>query len=145
MRHQRQGEKECLLTTIAMLADCPLDRARRIAAIYAGSKQWNATNWPTTNYLCAVLKVRLPTTEIHEGCRAAIGGIGNRSTFPAKLPEGRGTILLWYAEAVPPHGHIVAYEDGIVYDPSEGNPMAYHVWREGAKWNGATLVRIDSV
>jgi hypothetical protein len=132
MRHTKQGQKECQLATMAMLFDTGLDTMRALMLGRAEAVTGHAwSTWNDFSMWCAYMGGIGPWAEVVlPVCRE------HGLDLPALIPmhedngeapdlRGRGQICLKGPDS---WGHAVAYEDGIVYDPSLDAPEPFDTW-----------------
>lgn len=118
MRVERQGRGECVLATIAALAEVSLQEVREVACAAMGVSEWSEIVTPAR------------VDRFIKGVRAAVRhfqvrGIpsthylvaGDQPRIKQTLPKkGRGSIIVQSGG----HGsHIAPFEDGLVYNPTE--------------------------
>mgnify|MGYP001606345022 CR=1 FL=1 len=118
MRVEKQGEFECMLATIAALADTSLSDVRTRACQLAGIDQWRqiegtARYWSAVDKLISEYKVLgVPTGQEYPRRYSPPSSDTNW-----KLPAvGKGSVAFQYTNT--PTTHICPFEDGLVYDPS---------------------------
>ena len=130
MRHQVQGENECYLATVAALTDQTIVAVRREADLICqsfGYTTYTAMRTTSANWR------RFEEVMI---TRYALPRWGTKGGWPLPLPAehfpkgvdldlaGRGVIEIRSST----WGHIVAYEDGFVFDGNCAGPLPYAQW-----------------
>ena len=134
MRVERQGPDECMLATLAALADTTLAHVRALSGVPSWAD--DVIGWPgryqdATDRLCVAL--RLPQIVLS-------GPTGSVAPF---LPRtGRGYV---HVGRVTGWGHIMPWEDGRLCDPED--PLGR--WRTLAEWlaarPGYTVLRVQTI
>ena len=127
MKVEKQEDQECMLATIAALADRSLAEVRALACGYARVKTWNATlrgpkYWKTVRYLVRTLKVTGVPTEREWGAQRSSRMLAVlTASTPALVlpPTGRGSVTFKTRKGV---SHICAFEDGRLYNSGNGPP-----------------------
>lgn len=145
MKLLRQGENECALASIAMLAGLSsMEEARVIAAEVAGKPRKGFQWFPTIVEIGGIggmglamgMRVDLIDQYIAKLC-ARVGLPPVRMTRCKDIPfpeepwpdlSGRGHMALWLGIG----GHSVAFESGMVYDP-DGAPKPME-WGSYLRW-----------
>ena len=133
MQLQKQGDDECALAVLAMLTDTPLSVVRTLAL-----KNTNAPSWYTN--------VKGFSSTIANLC--FISGLPDLTApyernFPSSHQStidlsGRGQIyILWFGTA-----HVVAYEDGIIYDSGYEGPMPLQTWLDECEERHGEYIRL---
>lgn len=127
MKVQTQGPGECWLATACMLADYPLQRMRREIVERFGGRSWAAMvamkkqsgHTERRNRMARFVAERLGIPQLLE-VNWGYGTTIKRGPAPKKkIPPGRGAIILVRsARGRKFSAHLVAFEDGMVYDPS---------------------------
>ena len=120
MKVEPQGPNECMLATIAALANVPLAEVRERALKYAKATCWadvvyTKQYWKTVHALRRAYKAPVPT-------RATFYRWHNSATVCGAdvSLSGRGSVVV-KADAYTRY-HIMPFEDGHVYDTSTPNP-----------------------
>jgi hypothetical protein len=136
MRVESQGNSECMLATIAALADRSLAEVREYACDLAGVRKWSRvcntiarTRAGKPTFWSVVPKVAqhfggdglLALVDMRwESMSASAGGV---TTSKLALPAiGRGTVRVVYRERAGRSGHIMPWADGLIYDPASIDP-----------------------
>ena len=107
-------DDECMLATIAVLADVPLSVIRQRACEFAKVPNWSAIPntfmyWLTVNKLCIDFNLTgIPTIE---EWRKKV----SLRRQPRQIPSGKGSIGFCDARGA----HICPFEDGLIYDPND--------------------------
>ena len=132
MQLQKQGDDECALAVLAMLTDTPLSVVRTLAL-----KNTNAPSWHTD--------IKGFSSTIAKLC--FISGLPDLTRpYERKLPSsqspidlsGRGQIfILWCCTS-----HVVAYEDGIIYDSDYEGPMPLQTWLDKCEERHGVYIRL---
>lgn len=133
MKHVKQGHNECLLAVLAMLSNRALWRIKL--------RYWWRYGRSWCNVLEAAKKVDDAFVKIHAdtnryaqslgislhivGDRHAIVGILDYDKLTSADLYDRGALIIFQAIG---DGHIVAFEDGMIYDPNEEGPMPFDMW-----------------
>jgi hypothetical protein len=133
MKVERQGENECMLATLAALSGQPLAIVRRLALGHAGADCWarmlreRDRYWTAVDATAADLRMERFLDAVKAALREAQSDREARSdalavlagNAPPSLPAvGRGAVL-----AVSPRtGHIMPWQDGLVFDPESEDP-----------------------
>ena len=128
MQLQRQGELECQLATIAMLADVPLLEVRTRALELTQTETWASyfntqrasrviSFWLIASMLCSEYGVSMTLPDTDTG------------VTPGEAPNinlsGKGQItVVWNNNTA----HAIAYEDGIVYDGNLTESVSWDIW-----------------
>lgn len=113
VRVEKQGKNECMLATMAALADVPLARVRKRACALAGVRQWRPYSmdrfWGVVAMVADELGIMgmVPTTVIFQWELSRPCG---RPTL-----RGKGSILVVFPSN---ESHIMPYEDGLIYNPN---------------------------
>ena len=149
MKLQYQGDSECALATIAMLADVPLEEVRKVALEAAGVSEWNNLMFTDTSSIekyfqgidACIDRWKIPFLDnstrkkllnnpyidcIDTGEKVAKKYVKERCIACADL-SGRGHLSINYGRH---GGHSVAFENGIIYDGGQISPMRYKQWLE---------------
>jgi len=121
---EKQGHDECMLSTIAALAEMPLGYVRGIALAGSGACTWGAhmpfgTYYKGVSFACHVLdpsgklNALVDYTKLHP--TASEPAVTRLSRKVRKLPaNGRGTVTLRRGL----RAHIAPWADGLIYDPN---------------------------
>lgn len=151
MRVEQQGRNECMLATIAALSDRPLAEVRSYACGLGGVRVWSRifntrartrTGKPT---FWAVIN----KTATHFGgdpLMKTVYGLGISGLVGAvhrDLPAtGRGVVRL-KRKSGRGSGHIIPFENGLVYEPASAHPEVGVTLREYLTFN--PRLRLDFV
>ena len=106
-----QQDSECMLVTIAALADVPLSVIRQQACEFAKVPNWSAVPntpmyWPTIKKLCVDFNLTgIPTKK--EWYKKVLP-----RRRPRQIPSGKGSIGFRYRGGA----HISPFEDGFLYE-----------------------------
>lgn len=138
--HQHQGENECLLTTVAMLAARPLDEVRAFVFRSEGCPWQDVFNGRSEyarvahnviqHFLGAPVAVRY--SELLQSAKMTVQcGSGRVLPRLRQCPAGRGMLAVvkldrWGRAR---HRHVMPFENGLLYDPSRSCPKPY-TWTE---------------
>lgn len=141
MKVEHQGHNECMLATLAALAEVPLSEVRELACTVAEKKTWAefcaavisqgdvAVYWQVVNYL--IRYYNLPLNLVNLESNNIYMGEGDFDRVPA---TGRGTILVALGGG---SYHIMPWENGKVYDPNkapyDGESLASYIQRQQNK------------
>ena len=142
MRHQRQGtDYDCLPTTMAMLADVDRLTVLRVAELRTG-RPWSrlvgtSDFWPTARYLADLLMLPLPIDAMREGDCMTGDMLASE-----RVAHSKGTIVVRHRGGT---RHIVAFEDGLVYDPISLRPQDFSSWLADRTWHEWEIERIDTL
>src|SRR3990167_798180 len=138
--HQHQGKNECLLTTVAMLAACPLDTVRAFVLRFTG-RPWQDVFDGREEYARVAHEVvrQFLGTQVAARYSELLGSVksvvpcGGRPGLPylRQCPAGRGMLAVvqfdrWGRAT---RRHIMPFENGLVYDPSRHCATPY-TWAE---------------
>ena len=120
MKFVKQGVQECVLATLAMLADVDIETARDAAADVAGVPRERFVWFPFFDNFPEDLPRRQYARDVAKKLQLLISPITYSGLTPSSGPpydlSGRGQVN---AEFKYGGGHSAAYEDGLVYDPNE--------------------------
>lgn len=120
MKVERQGPCECILATFAGLAEIPLDDVRDCAYNILGGPWWATATKQNVLPAIAGLGHHFNAPDVAATVSAGAHIIPNSHPFrrAPRLPKAkRGAILLQLYN--PLQSHILPFEGGYVYDPSE--------------------------
>lgn len=136
MKHYRQRPNECSLAVACMLTDQDYPVIARACQEKFGSSWGHVIDYTTFNALISWL-------EEQTGFSAEV----SRTTFVSdtrvvvgdELPRtGRGSITVdWRVGA-----HVVAYEDGLVYDSAKLKPIPFKEWKAMLDAAGGRITKI---
>lgn len=142
MNVNRQGESECMLTTISALSRVPIDEVRKMGLEFSGYKTWSDLTgpfhhkdfWRTVRYLrkkTGLLKQKIPTGS----------GEFSRGNKRKVLPEGKeGSIT---SEAViGKRAHIDPFSNGFVWGTFNEKPITLEEYRQNAAEKGDIITGI---
>ena len=126
MNHIRQGYNDCILATIAMLANTDLETVHQTASKLAGSTSLTEFNWmDELNKRSTDQAIQYATAVAHEvGLKMTIFTRSAYMTATGFNPDlsGKGQISI-RIEGFYESGHSMAYANGLVYDPSYDSPV----------------------
>ena len=139
MNVTKQGESECMLTTIAALSGVPLDDVRMIALAYSRRKTWLAVvgnhnlYWKTVKYTvkaCGLSEQKIPINDLEYAK-------GNRRR---KLPKKtEGSICTIANKAGGRLAHIDPFSNGIVWRTEEETPESFDDYKKRIKAMGVRV------
>ena len=135
MKVEKQGSDECVLATIAALADRPLAEIRQLACKVAGVKVWahavqTPSYWRAIKYLCNRFggNLKYHFTSYKYGDPPPGASVEVLSNDIIDLPEkGKGTVIIWRTKGKR-ISHIMPWSNGKVCDPA--NPSNWYSLRE---------------
>lgn len=127
MKHIRQKPYECFPTVLAMLLDKPVVRVKReIQGKQLAGYEWSLLNTRAdkgkqlTRQVEAYLHKHLPWMTLESYVTESPLGADPRRF---DLPIGRGVLVI--------NRHIVAFENGVVFDPGTPAPIDWQEYRVG--------------
>jgi hypothetical protein len=129
LNHQRQGINECLPTTIAMLSGQP--RHKIIKKILGKLPIWDINrymSWSRAYSRSDIIRIHGIIDRLFSDIgipRMSADSIQASVNIPQTLPKGRGSILVFFENDTK---HIVAFEDGFVYDGNYSLPWSWLDW-----------------
>lgn len=141
MKIQRQHSKECALATVAMLADIPLDDVYEYACHLADITNWDQLAYDPGRFWSVLAHVALdaglplkfvnewtiPRLRDAEDARFGVHECPTESGSPNLT--GKGILRIKLAIS----SHVVAYEDGLVYDSNLSYPATFGLWLRKAE------------
>lgn len=123
MRFQKQGNRECVLATVAMLKDICIEEVREIALqineIVLGSDEWSGNP-----RCCTLLYQHFGLPDLNPPVPIMFSGL----TTPPDL-KGKGSIHFIMSSKAGTSGHIAPFENGVIYEPNVG-PMSWEEFRD---------------
>mgnify|MGYP001557974175 FL=1 len=132
LQWQKQGDDECALAVLAMLTDTPLSVVRTLALKNINAPSWyaNVKGFSSTiTNLCFISGLPDLTAPYNQNLPSSQAAMGL---------AGRGQIyILWVGTA-----HVVAYEDGIIYDSGYEGPMPLQTWLDKCEERHGEYIRL---
>lgn len=143
--HQQQGPLECVPTVVSMLSGIPKEKIMHEAVVAAGFPDFFAENWPLALHLADLGRVQIIHDVISEhvpwltGIHLRVSRQHPIQSLPEVL-EGRGAMSIVSPDFT--LAHIVAYQDGVVFDPGMERAVPYSLWKEAHTDPQAMLYQI---
>lgn len=125
LTHQKQGEDECFLASVAILAGQPLAAIKSEALAWSGRDTWTDIYEDSLLFWAMVHRIvrkYLPYPDEFMVLRS-IESIGNVNNGNPNL-VGKGLLVI----RSPNMRHCVAFEDNIIYDSDEAYAMPCDTW-----------------
>jgi hypothetical protein len=148
MNHILQSEAECYPTTIAMLSNQPVKKVIQTLLRDTPYNTWQEMMVSSTFTRIDVFDH--VTRIIHRNAQSILPWISTKAlrAFPTDQPvglslsplalSGRGTITV----RKPGAGHVVAFENNMIYDPGISAPINWRLWKMLHDMSGAKVVDI---
>jgi hypothetical protein len=146
MNHIRQSGETCYPTTVAMLSGQPVSQVIQTLLRHTPFRSWD--EMMDTSVRLTLGEINLITDIVHNNARSILPWISPESlrvsynqprvSLSPSVLNGRGTISV----RRPGAGHVVAFENGTIYDPGFAQPIPWELWEMMHDMSGSKIVNL---